>query len=312
MDIRQIEYIIAIEQEHSISKAAEKLFLTQSALNQQLLKLEKELGTPLFERHKHSMIPTYAGRIYLNTAHLIADMKQETYRIIQDITKENTGEIAVAHTPEAGAALFSRIYPIFHRKYPNITFRIREERVKEMERLLLKKEVNFAGIAYYEASKHPDLEYIDMSSEKMVLGLPASHPLAELAGNKSWESLPRLDLKLLKNEDFILLNKETRMRDMIDMSFQHAGFRPKILFESVSTRTVISMVANQIGPAFFPQSYVKPKDSSIVYFTVEPCLEWMRGVAFRKGCYLTKPEKYYIALMADAHHEKLLESMGFL
>ena len=93
----------------------------------------------------------------------------------------------------------------------------------------------------------------------MVLGLPASHPLARLAGNKSWESLPHLDLKLLKNEDFILLNKETRMRDMIDMSFQHAGFRPKILFESVSTRTVISMVANQIGPAFFPQSYVKPQ-----------------------------------------------------
>ena len=78
MDIRQIEYIIAIEQEQSISKAAEKLFLTQSALNQQLLKLEKELGTPLFERRKHTMIPTYAGRIYLNTAHRMVDMKQET------------------------------------------------------------------------------------------------------------------------------------------------------------------------------------------------------------------------------------------
>ena len=48
MDLRQIENIIAIEQEQSISRAAEKLFLTQSALNQQLLKLEKELGTPLF------------------------------------------------------------------------------------------------------------------------------------------------------------------------------------------------------------------------------------------------------------------------
>ena len=54
MDLRQIEYIVAIEQEQSISKAAEKLYLTQSALNQQLLRLEKELGTPLFERRKHS------------------------------------------------------------------------------------------------------------------------------------------------------------------------------------------------------------------------------------------------------------------
>ena len=48
MVLKQIENMIAIEQEQSISRAAEKLFLTQSALNQQLLKLEKELGTPLF------------------------------------------------------------------------------------------------------------------------------------------------------------------------------------------------------------------------------------------------------------------------
>ena len=100
MDLRQIENIIAIEQEQSISRAAEKLFLTQSALNQQLLKLEKDLGTPLFERRKHSMIPTFAGRIYLRTAHQIVDMKKETYRIISDISEESTGEISVAYTPE--------------------------------------------------------------------------------------------------------------------------------------------------------------------------------------------------------------------
>ena len=76
MDLRQIENIIAIEQEQSISKAAEKLFLTQSALNQQLLRLEKELGLPLFERRRHMMIPTFAGKIYLATAHQMIDMKK--------------------------------------------------------------------------------------------------------------------------------------------------------------------------------------------------------------------------------------------
>ena len=140
MDLKQIENMIAIEQEQSISRAAEKLFLTQSALNQQLLKLEKELGTPLFERRKHSMIPTFAGRIYLTTAHKMVDMKKETYKIISDISGENLGEIAVAYTPETGAAMFSKIYPVFHRQYPNITFRIREERVKKMEQLGFSKE----------------------------------------------------------------------------------------------------------------------------------------------------------------------------
>lgn len=53
MDTRQIEYILQIAEENNITKAAEKLFITQSALNQQLLKLERELGTPLFQRTKN-------------------------------------------------------------------------------------------------------------------------------------------------------------------------------------------------------------------------------------------------------------------
>ena len=68
MDLKQLEYIIAIADEQSISKAAEKLYMTQSALNQQLLRLERELGLLLFHRIKHSMVPTYAGNVYLAAA----------------------------------------------------------------------------------------------------------------------------------------------------------------------------------------------------------------------------------------------------
>ena len=159
MDLRQIEYIIAIEQEASISKAAEKLFITQSALNQQLLKLEKELGMPLFERKKRQMVPTVAGRIYLATAHQMMDMKQETYKIIHDIADETVGEIALAYTPLRGSLMFSDIYPLFHKRYPGITFKIYEGHIKKMEQLLLQKEVTLACTAYARDHKHADLEY---------------------------------------------------------------------------------------------------------------------------------------------------------
>lgn len=306
MDLRQIENIIAIEQEQSISKAAEKLFLTQSALNQQLLKLEKELGIQLFERRKHSMIPTFAGRIYLTTAHQMVDMKRETYKIIHDISEENTGEIAIAYTPEKGSLMFSCIYPVFHKKYPNVTFRIREARVKKMVQLLVQKEVTMATMTYTNDIKDPDLEYIDMSEELMVLGLPIGHPLAHLAGERSWETFPEIDLRLLKEDDFVLISKETRMRDMIDCAFELAGFRPKILFESTSTMTVINIVKQQVCPAFFPQSYVEP-DAPIAYFSVPPRQTWMRCMAFLKGTYLTRPEKYFIRLATLYNQGKPLE-----
>ena len=296
MDLRQIENIVAIEQEQSISKAAERLFLTQSALNQQLLRLEKELGIQLFERKKHAMIPTFAGKVYLATAHRMIDMKKETYKIIHDISNETAGEISVAYSPERGSLLFSHIYPTFRRRYPNVTFSIHEAHVKKMETMLLQKEVTLACLTYSQGSKHAAIEYVDTKKELMVLGLPASHPLAHLAGERSWETFPSIDLALLRDEAFALVAKTTRLRTMIDNSFRAAGFLPKVLFESSSTATVVNMVKSQVCPAFFPQSYVDPS-APMVYFTTKPKQSWVQTVAYLKGEYLTKPEKYFIELV---------------
>ena len=65
MDLRQLEYIVQIAEENNITRAAERLYITQSALNQQLLKLEKELGVSLFHRSRTDWHPTEAGEILL-------------------------------------------------------------------------------------------------------------------------------------------------------------------------------------------------------------------------------------------------------
>ena len=84
MDVKQMTYILTIAQEGGISKAAAKLFITQSALDQQLLKLEKELGTPLFYRSRTDWHPTPAGEIYLNAAKDILLIKKNAYNQIHD------------------------------------------------------------------------------------------------------------------------------------------------------------------------------------------------------------------------------------
>ncbi|MGL5438100.1 MAG: LysR family transcriptional regulator [Lachnospiraceae bacterium] len=296
MDLKQLEYIVAIEKEQSISRAAEKLFLTQSALNQQLLKLEKELGTPLFERHHHSMIPTFAGNTYLAAARQMLIMKEDTYRIIQDVAAETGGEIAISYTPERGALMFSSVYPKFHQDYPKITFKIREARVKKMEQMVLQKDVTLGLSTYTEHfHAHSLLEYYDIGTEIMVLGVPGSHPLAHLAGTESYRTLPEIDLRLFQNDEFILMGQETRFRDMIDLAFSHAGFKPKVLFEATGSLTILNLVKQQICLAFFPQSYVE-KDASIVYFSVPPVQAWTLTFCYLKGAYLTRPERHLMQL----------------
>ena len=80
MDTKILEYVIAIAEEKSLSKAAERLYLSQPALSQRLKKLEDELGTPLFLREKNGLSITDAGRIYINGAHSILQIKREALK----------------------------------------------------------------------------------------------------------------------------------------------------------------------------------------------------------------------------------------
>ncbi len=307
MDLKQIENIIAIEQEQSISRAAEKLFITQSALNQQLLKLEKELGVSLFERKKRQMIPTVAGRIYLATAHQMISMKEETYKIIRDIADETMGTISLAYTPERGSLVFSEIYPLFHKRYPNIAFRIHEARIKKMEQLLLQKEVTLAWIAHTTANQHPDLEYLGFATEYQVMAMPSDHPLAWHAGKDSWKTLPSLDLSLVSQESFVLPTRDTLSRELADLTFSYNKVRPNVIFETGNNRTMMNMVRQRICLAFLPQSYAQP-DPDLVFFSIPPHPVWHRGMAYLKGTYLSKPEKYLIELLRqyeDEHREQI-------
>ncbi len=298
MELKQLEYMIAIAEEQSISKAAEKLFISQSALNQQLLRLERDLGIPLFHRVKQGMIPTYAGEIYLETARKMLMMKEDTYRILQDIADMKKGQIAVAYTPEQGSLMFSRIYPVFQQMYPDITFKIFEARIKKAEQLLLQGNVNLAFTAHTPENCKPQFDYYFLAPELLVLGVPLKNSLAQMAGERSWETFPSIDLKLLEDIPLILVSHETRLRDMIDDLFAEAGIKPRILFEPTSSITAFNMVNNQIGPAFFPQSYVIP-GMPIAYFSIGRKEIWMRSVLTRKGAYISKAENDFIHLAKE-------------
>jgi len=299
MDLKPLENIISIYDEGSIAKAADKMFITQSALNQQLLKLEKELGTPLFERRYHNLIPTFAGRLYINAARQILSIKKDTYKIIRDSANNTVGEFTVACTPERGAATFSDIYPQFHQEYPGFTVHLKCARVPMMVQMLLRRETEFAFLSYCDQMPlDPQFDSIDLSPESVILGIPASHPLAPLAGKDSARTLPYIDIKLLKDETMIMPAQDTILRKMLDQTFKEVGIKPKILFESSSSVTILKMAINQLGPAFFPQSYVNEK-FPLAYFRIKPDLSWMRCIAFHKNTYITAPEKRLFELWSQ-------------
>lgn len=304
MDLKQIEYIVAIEEDGSISKAADRLYLTQSALNQQLLKLEKELGMPLFERKNHQMIPTEAGHIYLKNAHQMLDLKQDTYKKLADLSNEQSGHIRLAYSPERGAMMFANIFPVFHALYPKIRFTVHEQRNRRMEQLLLNREIDLACTTYTDNGKNPAFSYLPGRREEMILGVPISHPLAYLAGENSYDNPPEIDLALFRDTPFVTASAATLSRELEQATFNAACFEPIVLFETSGSNARIQVVKNQIAASFFPAFYME-KDAPMVYFTVPTHPHWTTSVAYRKGRYLSVPELVLADLVRKYNEHKL-------
>lgn len=171
MDVKQMTYILTIAQEGGISKAAAKLFITQSALDQQLLKLEHELGTRLFFRSRSSFALTEAGRVYVDYARRMLELKNEAYRIIHDIADRRRGTLSLAFAPERGMEMFMAVYPRFYQSYPEVTVTPREISVRRQLEMLAGDELDLGFISRPEGEV-PGLTCVPLLREEFLLITP--------------------------------------------------------------------------------------------------------------------------------------------
>ena len=105
MDRREMEYLIVIAQEKNLSKAAERLYVSQPALSRFLLKMENSIGMPLFERKKRQLVPTMAGELCLDTARKMLQLDQDLER---KLTLEENVQAPVSAGQELGSVELSR------------------------------------------------------------------------------------------------------------------------------------------------------------------------------------------------------------
>lgn len=299
MDTKQIEYILKIAEENNITRAAEKLFITQSALNQQLLKLEKELGTPLFHRSRTNWRPTEAGNIYIQGARELLRIKKITYNQIRDVANVKKGILSIGFTPGRGIIMFAAVYPSFHRKYPDITVEPVEKGVKELQSMIADDQLDIAFLTLSEKDRTRD-EYLTLRNEEFVVAVPAFHPLGELAAPPG-EPLAVIGLDALRYEPFVTMDKHSTTRPIVDRIFEEAGIKPNILFETRSNSTIVTMIQSGICCGVIPDYYRKDPMTrtpleGVACFALPSHPRWQVTVSYKKGGYLNRPARYFIDL----------------
>lgn len=301
MDLKQLEYIVAIEQYGNVTEAASRLFVTPSALNQQLLKLEKELNLLLFTRGRRQMIPTKAGRIYLDTAKQMLNMRQITYAQLQDLSGHLVGTYQIGLSFEHGSDMFARIYPSFNKIYPGVQMRCVQLLVPDMLERLESRQLDIAFILTGDCTKLQSVEYIPLSEENLLLGLPVNHPVVKSLYGDNPPPYPActFDLNLVRSDDFAFaLSRSTMRRDLIDPIFQKAGIAPNIIIESSFNNFLEQLASQGICNAIIPQSRIRNfKDIAWFYLPGHPRFQF--GAAYQKNYRLNQAQQAFIQLAKE-------------
>lgn len=295
MESKQIEYILKIAEKNNITKAANELFISQPALNQQLIRLEKELGTPLFHRSRSNWHLTQAGEIYVNTAKKILQLKNDAYQQIHDLTEGKCGNLSVGFTAGRGIAMFTESYTQFHQLYPNVTVEYKEGIVRKLQQLIAQGNLDIGFLTLTRQDQSPDNIYQTIYEEELFLAVPANHPIARQTSAPEGQ-FPVIDLCALQYEPFILMDKYSTMRTMVDQIFLDAGFSPNILFETGNNLAVISMVRANLGCGILAWYYVKERPEGIRFFRLPGRPSWEFVACHKKDHYLSNAALVYIEL----------------
>lgn len=206
MDFKQLQYFIAIVQEQNLTKAANKLFVSQSTLSLFLSRLEEDLGTKLFVRQKNRLIITEDGILVYNTAKKILNMRDDLYVKLRSRTEKESLKLGIAS--QSVIRTFARTMQHQKENFPNIDIRITEGRTSTMVDKILKGELDAAIVGNETTSLNEFLDVRIIQQEEFGFVLPPNHLLAHLA-SQDYDHPPIVDITQFNHCDVLLPPSDT-------------------------------------------------------------------------------------------------------
>ena len=259
------EYPFTIFQEGSLSLAAERLGLSQSALSHFLSSLEKQLGYPLFERSTRYLFPTAAGRSFLLTAEQILSVKRQTYHAIEALERVYTSRLILGSTPHNGAAIYSNLFKEFSPAYPQIQLLHREGYMKGLLNALRTHQIDFL-IGTQGESEEEGLHFLRFARQELLLAISQHHPLYEKAASLYGEPV---SISLADAEDipFIMAGKSTTLFQQISRRFRETAFSPTVVFQTDNILILKEMIQSGLGCGILPAAHLYSSSGSIPDFS---------------------------------------------
>lgn len=253
MNLRDLEYFVAVAELGHFGKAAERCFCTQPTLSGQLRRLEEELGAPLFERSPQRVSLTPFGVRALEPARealASASRLQELGRTMRDPL---AGEFVLGAIPTIGPYLWPTALREISQRLPLLRVLLREEQTRVLLESLRNGQVD-AGILALPVDTQ-GLECVELWEEPFLIAVPTGHPLAE--------SSPA-DLDALNGSELLLLEEGHCLRDQALDVCRLAGASERAGFRATSLESLREMVRFGIGITLLPQSSARAEEGLVL------------------------------------------------
>jgi DNA-binding transcriptional LysR family regulator len=258
MELRQLEYFVAVARHRNFTRAAEELYVTQPALSQQVRRLEAELGLALLSRTPSGVELTPAGAdLFERASSILAEVAQARAELDQHAGVER-GIVRVA-APAGDALGLAQVLADFHAEHPGIRLALRQGSVDETIGLVQRGGADIAVVSLPDARVDQGVVAEPLESEEMVL---AVEPGSELGASVSlWD---------LRDRPFILAERGTAVREAVVEACQAAGFSPVPLFEIGEPATVRFLVHAGLGVAVMPRSWLAAPGPEVTSVALAP------------------------------------------
>ena len=251
MDLKDFEYLIALAEEGSVSKAADRLFMAQSTLSQFLQQFESELGVKLFLRTSRGICPTQNGAVFIEHLRRIRSEYRQARSELYDSEGMKGGRVVLGISSFRGQQTLPKILLRFSELYPEVRVQVEEQNSKKLEDLLLDGKVDVAVIAL-------PAEKLKNEAHFLKPLLAESHEIPDGPGR--WVSLAAA-----AKHPFILSYHDTILGSISRELFQKHRLKTTIRFDTITAAMAVSMAEAGLGIAFTYASSVNPNAQVELY-----------------------------------------------
>ncbi len=274
MELRQIEYLLAVVDEGSFTAASERLTVAQSAISHQVAKLERELELVLLLRGRPAVTATPAGDVFIGRMRRVVAELAAARSEAQSLKGVTVGAVSFGATFPAASLNIPNILARFRTRRPGIQVSLREGTTAELL-ALLKHDVLDSAVVSIDAAELPSgLEGVVVDRDDLVLVGPVGHRL---------EVLEKVPIRELDGEDQVGFRRGAGLRAAADEMLSAHGIVPRVTIESNEMPVLVGLVANGLGVAILPKRFVSEPTAGVFSRPVVPPINPPLSLVWRNG-----------------------------